>query len=32
MSILATLIFSALLFGSYFFVRNYQAISRELKA
>jgi hypothetical protein len=32
MSILATLIFSALLFGSYMFVRNYQAISRELKA
>jgi hypothetical protein len=32
MSILATLIFSALLFGSYLFVRNYQAISRELKA
>jgi hypothetical protein len=32
MSILATLIFSALLFGSYLFVRNYQAVSRELKA
>jgi hypothetical protein len=32
MSILATLIFSALLFGSYQFVRNYKAISRELKA
>jgi len=30
MSILATLVFSAILFGSYLFVRNFKAIGREL--
>jgi hypothetical protein len=32
MSILATLVFSFILFGSYKFIRNYQAVSRELNA
>jgi hypothetical protein len=32
MSLLATLVFSAILFGSYIFVRNYRAVGRELKA
>ena len=32
MSILATLVFSAILFGGYKFIRNYQAISREQNA
>jgi hypothetical protein len=32
MSILATLFFSAILFGSYIFARNYQAIGREIKS
>jgi hypothetical protein len=32
MSILATLVFSAILFGGYKFVLNYRAISRELNA
>jgi hypothetical protein len=32
MSILATLVFSAILFGSYFFIRNYQAVGRNVKA
>ncbi|MDP9041674.1 MAG: hypothetical protein M3N30_06800 [Bacteroidota bacterium] len=31
MSILATLLFSAILFGSYIFARSYQAVGRELK-
>ena len=31
-SILATLIFSAILFGSYLFMRNYQAVGKELKS
>src|SRR4029077_10842446 len=32
MSILATLVFSGILFGGYKFIRNYQAISRGLNA
>jgi hypothetical protein len=32
MSILATLVFSAILFGSYFFIRNYQQVGQRLKA
>lgn len=32
MSILATLVFSAILFGSYIFARNYQAVGREIKS
>lgn len=31
-SILATLIFSAVLFGTYIFIRNYRAVGREIKA
>jgi hypothetical protein len=31
MSILATLVFSAILFGGYAFIRNYQAVGREIK-
>lgn len=31
-SILATLVFSAILFGSYIFVRNYQAVGREIRS
>ena len=31
MSILATLIFSAILFGSYILARNYQAVGREIR-
>jgi hypothetical protein len=32
MSILATLVFSAILFGSYVLARNYQAVGREIKS
>jgi hypothetical protein len=32
MSILATLVFSAILFGSYIFIRNYQLINARMKA
>jgi hypothetical protein len=32
MSVLATLVFSAILFGSYFFIRNYQPGGRNVKA
>jgi len=32
MSVVATLIFSAILFGSYFFIRNYQPGGRNVKA
>ena len=32
MSILATLVFSGILFGSYFFIRNYQTVGRNVKA
>jgi hypothetical protein len=32
MSILATLIFSIILFGSYFFIRNFQAVSKDARA
>jgi hypothetical protein len=32
MSIVATLVFSAILFGSYFFIRNYQHAGRNVKA
>jgi hypothetical protein len=32
MSILATLVFSAILFGSYLFIRNYQQVGQRLKA
>jgi hypothetical protein len=32
MSILATLVFSVILFGSYFFIRNFQTVAREAKA
>ena len=32
MSILATLVFSAILFGSYISARNYQAIGKEIKS
>jgi hypothetical protein len=32
MSILATLVFSAILFGSYFFIRNSQTVTRDAKA
>jgi hypothetical protein len=32
MSILATLVFSAILFGSYLFIRNYRAVGREIRA
>jgi hypothetical protein len=32
MSILATLVFSAILFGSFIFARNYQATAREIKS
>jgi hypothetical protein len=32
MSILGTLVFSAILFGSYIFVKNYQTIGREMRA
>jgi hypothetical protein len=32
MSILATLVFSTILFGSFIFARNYQAIGREIKS
>jgi len=32
MSIIATLVFSAILFGSYFFIRNYQQVGQRLKA
>lgn len=32
MSLVATLVFSALLFGSYIFARNYQAVNREMRA
>ncbi len=32
MSIIATLVFSAIFFGTYIFVKNYQAISREMRA
>jgi hypothetical protein len=32
MSILATLVFSAILFGSYFFIRNSQTVTRDVKA
>ena len=32
MSILATLVFSAVLFGTYAFIRNYQAVGKEIKA
>ena len=31
-SILATLVFSAILFGIYAFIRNYQAVGKEIKA
>jgi len=31
-SILATLVFSAVLFGTYAFIRNYQAVGKEIKA
>jgi|SRR5450432_163698 hypothetical protein len=31
MSILATLVFSAILFGSYILARNYQAVGREIR-
>jgi hypothetical protein len=31
MSILATLVFSTILFGGYAFIRNYQAVGREIK-
>lgn len=31
-SILATLVFSAILFGVYAFIRNYQAVGKEIKA
>jgi hypothetical protein len=31
MSILATLVFSLILFGSYFFIRNFQTVAREVK-
>lgn len=31
MSILATLVFSAILFGSYIFTRNYQAVGKEIR-
>lgn len=31
-SILATLVFSAILFGSYIFLRNYQSVHREMRA
>jgi hypothetical protein len=32
MSILATLVFSAILFGSYFIIRNFQTVARDVKA
>lgn len=32
MSILATLVFSAILFGTYFIIRNYQSVGRSVKA
>ena len=32
MSILATLVFSAILFGSFIFARNYQMTAREIKS
>jgi hypothetical protein len=32
MSILGTLVFSAIFFGTYIFIKNYQAISREMRA
>jgi hypothetical protein len=32
MSVLATFVFSAILFGSYFFIRNHQAAPEKLKA
>lgn len=32
MSILATLIFSAILFGTYAFIRNYRAVGKEINA
>ncbi|HEV3222355.1 MAG TPA: DUF6580 family putative transport protein [Puia sp.] len=31
-SILATLVFSAILFGTYAFIRNYRAVGKEIKA
>jgi hypothetical protein len=31
-SIVATLIFSAILFGTYIFIRNYRAVGKEIKA
>jgi hypothetical protein len=31
-SVIATLVFSALLFGTYAFIRNYQAVGKEAKA
>ncbi len=31
-SILATLVFSAILFGTYIFIRNYRAVGKEIKA
>jgi hypothetical protein len=31
-SLLATLVFSAILFGTYAFIRNYQAVGKEIKA
>ena len=31
-SLLATLVFSAILFGTYSFIRNYQAVGKEIKA
>ena len=32
MSILGTLVFSAVMFGTFIFIKNYQAISREMRA
>ena len=32
MSILGTLVFSAIMFGTFIFIKNYQAISREMRA
>ena len=31
-SLLGTLVFSAILFGTYAFIRNYQAVGKEIKA
>ena len=31
-SLLATLVFSAILFGTYAFIRNYRAVGKEIKA